>query len=159
MNHLQNCKLVNVVAPVSLSGATATVANKVDTSGFGGGELLLVVSLGATAGTVSALKVQESDDDSTYSDVTGCVVATSLDIEGGVTDLPDATGDDNGLYVFQIQLTASRKRYFTLVATEGASSATLFSCLAVLSPAGLAPVDTNAAIAGAIVDTAIMRAS
>ena len=159
MNVLQNCVLVNHSVPISLNNATSAVTNVVDTLGFAGGELLMVASLGATAGNFPSFKVQESDDNSSFSDVTGCVVATSLDIEGGATDLPDGTGDDTGLYVFQIQLTGSRKRYVKLVAVEDNTGATLMGCLAIIAPAGLAPVDTNTAIAGAVTDTAVMRAS
>ena len=159
MNVLQNCVLVNHSVPISLTNATSAVTNVVDTLGYGGGELLMVASLGATAGNFTAFKVQESDDNSSFSDVTGCVVATSTDIEGGATDLPDGTGDDNGLYVFQIQLTGSRKRYFKLVATEDNTGVTLMVCLAIIAPAGLAPVDTNAAIAGSVADTCVLRAT
>lgn len=159
MNQLQNVKMINHSVPISLTGGTSAVTNVVDTVGFGGGELLMIVSLGATAGNFSAFKIQESDDNSSYSDVTGCVVGTSTDIEGGATDLPDGTGDDNGLYVFQIQLTGARKRYYKLVATEGGTGATLMGCIAILSNAGLAPADTNTALAGSVTDTAVMRAS
>ena len=145
MNVLQNCVLVNHSVPISLNNATSAVTNVVDTLGFAGGELLMVASLGATAGNFTSFKVQESDDNSSFSDVTGCVVATSLDIEGGATDLPDGTG--------------ARKRYFKLVAVEDNTGATLMGCLAIIAPAGLAPVDTNTAIAGAVTDTAVMRAS
>lgn len=159
MNRLQNCVLVNHSVPISLNNATSAVTNVVDTFGFSGGDLTMIAALGATAGNFTAFKIQESDDNSSFSDVTGCVVATSTDIEGGATDLPDGTGDDNGLYVFQIKLTASRKRYFKLVATEDNTGATLMCCIAIIAPAGVSPADTNLAIAGSVTDTAVMRAS
>lgn len=134
MRNLQNCRVFNHSAPISLNNTTSAVTNVIDTVGMSGGDLAVIVTLGATAGNFSALKVQESDDNSSYSDVTGCVVATSTDIDGGATDLPDGTNDDAGTYLFHIALTESRKRYFKVVATEDNTGASLFSVVAVVTP-------------------------
>jgi hypothetical protein len=160
MRNLQNCRVFNHSAPISLNNATSAITNVIDTVSMNGGDLAVIVTLGATAGNFSALKVQESDDNSSYSDVTGCVVATSLDIDGGATDLPDGTGDDAGTYLFHIPLTASRKRYFKVVATEDNTGATLFSVVAIVTPNASGAAFSNAGQADASpADNCVLRAT
>ena len=157
MRQLQDVRVFNHIAPISLQNATGAIANDIDTLGYGGGDLLIICTLGVTGGTFTALKVQESDDDSSYSDVSGTTVGTSTDIDGAATDLPDGTGDDAGTYIFHIPLTESRKRYFNVVATANNDGAMLFSCSAVLAAAGKVSVTdlTDASPA----DNTILRGS
>lgn len=160
MRNLQNCRVFNHSAPISLNNATSAVTNVIDTVGMSGGDLAIIVTLGATAGNFTALKVQESDDNSSFSDVTGCVVATSLDIDGGATDLPDGTGDDAGTYLFHVPLTESRKRYFKVVATEDNTGATLFSAVAIVSPNESGAAFSNAGqLDASPADNAVLRAT
>ena len=160
MRHLQNCRVFNHSAPISLTGGTSAVTNVIDTAGMSGGDLAIIVTFGATAGNFSVLKVQESDDNSSFSDVTGCVVATSTDIDGAVTDLPDGTDDDAGTYLFHIALTESRKRYFKVVATEGGTGASLFSAVGIVTANASNAAFSNAGqLDAAPTDNAVLRAT
>ncbi len=160
MRNLQNCRVFNHSAPISLTNTTSAVTNVIDTVGMNGGDLLIIVSLGVTNGNFTALKVQESDDNSSYADVTGCVVATSTDIDGAATDLPDGTDDDAGTYLFQIALTHTRKRYFKVVATEDNTGASLISVVGVVTPnASNADFSNAGQLDSAPTDNAVLRAT
>ena len=124
MNALQNVKVVNVTPPAAIVDNASFTTNSIDTAGYG--KLAVYFSLGATDIAMSALKLQESDDDSSYGDITGCVYGAS-----GYAALPTAT-DDNKVFGFFVNL-AGRKRYIDVVATAGdGSTGTYGSCIAVL---------------------------
>lgn len=137
MNALQNVKYVSITPPGAiLDDASATTA-EIDTLGFQ--YLTIVCQVGATDIAMTALKVTESDTSgSNHADVTGLVFGTSTDIGGSTSALPSAT-DDNGFFVFQIDL-RGRKRYIDLTATMGNGTAGgYFVAFGILSRADDAP--------------------
>lgn len=72
----------------------------------------LRIHLGATDAALSAMKLQESDDNSTWSDVPGG------DFSVSPATLPTATSD-NSIYEVQVSLRGNRKRYLKPVITVG----------------------------------------
>jgi len=120
MNPIQQIKYVSMTPPAAIiDNASATVA-EVDTIGWD--YMTIVCQVGATDIAMSALKVTESDTSgSGHADVTGLVFGTSTDIDGDTSALPTAT-DDNGFFVFQIDL-RNRKRYIDMTATVGDGTA------------------------------------
>lgn len=89
-----------------------------DTKGFD--YATVIIALGATDIAMTALKLQESDDNSAYSDVAGTIFGTSTlpAIDGGtVSTLPTAT-DDEGMFAIFVNL-KGRKRYLKVVANAG----------------------------------------
>lgn len=114
--------------PLDINGV-ANTGTAFDTSVLGGlGEAACIVTFGAIgAANVSVLKIEESDDNSSWGDVTG----------GGFTStaLPDATNGDNKLWLFHVELGGSRKRYLRVSCTSGAV-ATLYGAVWIgLNPA------------------------
>jgi hypothetical protein len=136
MNHLQATKVVALYNPAAASttGAYTTVA--CNRTGFDTARI--VVQLGAIAADMTALKLTESDDDSSYSDVTGLVFGTSSNIAGSTSALPTTTTDE-AFYVFDVDL-RPRKKYIKLAATAGTNAGgTYMSALAILSRAHTVP--------------------
>lgn len=130
MNQLQNTKLVSITPPAAIVDNASYTTSSIDTQGFD--YLQVVVYLGATDIAMTALKLQESDTDGSYGDVTGLVFGTSANIAGSTSTLPSAT-DDNKFFVFDVDL-RGRKRYFDLVATAGDGAAgTFLTAFAILS--------------------------
>jgi hypothetical protein len=129
MVEAQNVKSVSIIRPVSLNNATATSVI-VDTKGFNYARIDF--QIGASAGALSALKLQEDDasDGNTATDITGAAFTGS--------DLP-GTDSDNDRYSICLPLVGSRKRYLKLVATEDNTGAMLISADAHLSRANEAP--------------------
>lgn len=106
-------KIVGITPPAAIvNGASWTTAS-VDCLGFD--YCTIYVYLGATDKALTALSVQESDNDSDYAAITGAAFATSKNSAGSTSSLPSAT-DDNKLFAFDIDL-RGRKRYLDLVAT------------------------------------------
>ena len=130
MNQLQNTKLVSITPPAAIVDNASYTTASIDTQGFD--YMQVVVYLGATDIAMTALKLQESDTDGSYADVTGLVFGTSSNIAGSTSTLPSAT-DDNKFFVFDVDL-RGRKRYFDLVATAGDGTAgTFLTAFAILS--------------------------
>ena len=124
MNALQNVKVVNVTPPAAIKDAASFSTTSIDTAGYG--KLAVYFSLGATDIAMTALKLQESDDDSSYNDISGCTYGAS-----GSPALP-TSDDDNKVFGFFVNL-AGRKRYIDVVATAGdGATGTYGSCIAVL---------------------------
>lgn len=134
MIHAQSIKVAPLVVPVSLSSASAT-SLIVDTQGFNYGDI--VIQIGASAGLLTVLKLQEDDasDGNTATDITGAAFTGS--------DLP-GTGSDGDTLSIKLPLGGTRKRYLKLVATEGGTGAQLFSATAFLSRADEAPASATA---------------
>ena len=119
MIHAQNDKFLSITPPgLIVDNASYTTAS-IDTAGFD--YLRVFVYLGATDIAMAALKLQESDTDGSYADVTGLVYGTSNGINGSASALPSAT-DDNKTFAFEIDL-RGRKRYLDVTATAGDGSA------------------------------------
>ena len=129
MVEAQNVKVAPFILPVSLNNATATSAI-VDTRGFNYADVQ--ITLGASAGTLSVLKLQEDDasDGNTATDITGAAFT------GG--DLP-STDDDGKVYSIKLPLGGNRKRYLKIVATEDNTGAMLIGSTVQLSRGDEAP--------------------
>lgn len=137
MNAAQQDKLVSVTPPAAIYDNTALTTASVDTKGWGYAKFVLY--LGATDIAMTVLKLRESDDDSTYSDVTGAIYGTSNNIAGSTSALPTAT-DDNKFFTIEVDL-RGRKRYLDLSATAGdGATGTYASVHCVLSRAADGPV-------------------
>lgn len=136
----QSDKWVRVTSPAAIVDNASLTTASIDTAGYSYARIF--VFLGATDIAMTALKVQESDDDSTYADVTGLVYGTSTNIANSTSALPSAT-DDNKCFAFEVDL-RGRKRYLDLVATCGDGAAGTYVCaFALLSRAGDAPVTAS----------------
>jgi len=116
MSAIENFKLVSVTPPGALIDAASATTAEIDTKGWD--HCRVIAYLGATDIAMTALKVTESDTTgSGHADVTGLVYGTSTDIDGNTSALP-ADDDDNGFFVFDIDL-RGRKRYIDVTATVG----------------------------------------
>ncbi|MDE1946198.1 MAG: hypothetical protein KGH93_03335 [Patescibacteria group bacterium] len=137
-------RMVQALTPALANGADFT-AITVDTQSPNGYDYMTIVfQLGATDVALSALKLTESDDDSSYSDVTG----------GGFTgsNLPSAT-DDGKNWVWNVQLSGARKRYYKVVATAASgSTGAQGACLAILANYTEAPFNATTQNAKAIIN-------
>jgi hypothetical protein len=131
MINAQASKIVSITPPAAIiDNASATTAS-VDCKGWD--YAVITVYLGAMDIAVSAMKLQEADDDSTYADITGATFAAAL---------PQAT-DDNKFYRFFVDL-KGRKRYLDLVLTLGDGAAgTYCTAWAELSRGENAPYDAT----------------
>jgi hypothetical protein len=131
MRHLQNCKFINVTPPAAIVDNAAFTTASVDTRGWD--EAAFVVSLGALDVALAAFKLRESEDDSSYADVSGA------DFSVSPLTLPSAT-DDNKLYAVFVRCGGSRKRYLDLSLTGGDGTAgTYASVLALLTKGETVP--------------------
>lgn len=140
MIHAQNDKVVALL-PTAAVGSTATSTLTIDRLGYDHVSVSAVRASNASTVFASVLKVEESDDDSSYANVTALVGGGS----GGFT-IPavSATGSAS---IVQLNIDArAKKRYLKVSMTPGAS-ATL-AIVARLSRAEEAPV--SAADAGVI---------
>jgi hypothetical protein len=140
MNPAQYTKFVSITPPAAIVDNASYTTGSIDTQGY---EYLEVfVFLGATDIAMTALKLQESDTDGSYADVTGLVYGTSAGIAGTTSTLPSAT-DDNKCFKFEVDL-RGRKRYFDLVATAGDGTAgTFLTAFALLSRGSDHPVSAS----------------
>ncbi len=119
MINAQNTKFVGITPPgVIIDNASATTAS-IDTQGFNYMEVF--VYFGAMDIAATAVKLQTSDTDGSYADLTGAVYGTSTDISGSTSSLPSATSD-NTCFKFEVDL-RGKKRYFDLVLTLGDGAA------------------------------------
>lgn len=127
----QNAKYVAALPPVSVAGGATATTTEIDTLGFDYVELLIQSGLVGANG-VATIKVQESDvSGSGQTDVTGL----------SFTALVDA--DDNKILGAFIDM-RGRKRYLTLVITNGATNASLMSAIARLSRGKQTPATATA---------------
>ena len=102
-------KTINVAPPGALVNNASVNCSAVDRRGFD--YAVFRVVLGSTDAALTALKLQESDDNSTYTDVPG------LDYAVSPASLPSAS-DDNHVFTFDVDL-RGRKRYLKPVVTVG----------------------------------------
>lgn len=137
MTPAQNFKYVLVTPPAAILDNTSATTNSIDTAGWD--YLQVLCCVGATDIAAAALKLQTSDTDSSYADLTGAIFGTSTNIDGSTSAVPSAT-DDNKVFVIEVDL-RGKKRYFDLVFTAGNGTAgTYFSAVAVLSKGEIAPI-------------------
>lgn len=132
MFDLQNCKFVHALAPISVAGGATATANPVDCRGFRAAALLIQAGVVPATG-VATLKWQESDDNSTYTDIPGAAHTALVD------------ANDNVIVSTFVSL-LGRKRYMKPVVTNGATNATVMAATAILYRAEETP--NNAAERG-----------
>lgn len=133
----QNNKYFNVTSPAAILDNASATTNSIDTKGWD--YLTVVCTVGATDIAMTALKLGQSDTDSSFVDVTGAIFGTSTNIDGATSALPTA-GDDHKLFVFEVDL-RGKKRYFDLTATMGNGTAGgYFSAVAILSRGEISPI-------------------
>jgi hypothetical protein len=106
------------VPPVDTNGAAVSAASGYNTfdslsTGSAPGYVSCLVAIGNIAANISAgtMKIEESDDDSSYSAITGLTF----------TDLT-AAGSDNKLFAASWPMGGARKRYFRFSMTGGAGA-------------------------------------
>jgi hypothetical protein len=134
-------KFQNCIPPAAIKDNASFTVTSTDTLGYS--KATFVFALGASDIAMAALKLQESDDDSSYADVTGLVYGTSTNIAGSTSALPSAT-DDNKIYLLHIANLSGRKRYLKLVATAGdGATGTFGSAIAILENADVQTFDTT----------------
>lgn len=140
-----DCKLVSLIQPQAAKDNAAWTSSAADCKGFGHARIVFFV--GTTDIALSALAIQESDDDDTYTDVDGTVVGTDIALDGSASDLPSAT-DDGTFWVFDIDL-RGRKRYLKVAGTAGdGTTGTYAAAWAELSRPEISP-DTTAEMGAA----------
>ena len=136
----QNQRFVSITPPQAIVNTGSWTTASIDTAGYD--YLEVFVYLGATDIAMTVLKLQESDSDGSYADVTGLIYGTSAGIAGTTSALPSATAD-NTCFKFEVDL-RGRKRWFDLVATTGTgSTGTYFTAFALLTRAKDTPVTAS----------------
>lgn len=121
MQAAQRAKYVSAVAPGVIIDDASLTGLSIDTLGAGYCEV--IIELGATDIAMTVLKMQESDDNSAWSDISGATFDGGKNTDGGTLALPSAT-DDGQTIVFQVDCGAGlRKRYLKVVGTFGNGSA------------------------------------
>lgn len=145
MIHAQTTKYVQVTPPASVSAGALTTAS-IDTKGFD--YCTIIFFGGAMATGYSAFKLQESNTDGSYADVTADFNGTSatfglgesnaLNIDGTASADPDGTNDV--VHVMEIDL-KKRKRFLDVDATAGGTCLT--AVIAILSRDNNSAVDSD----------------
>ena len=119
------------------AGAVTTV--EIDTLGYAYMELL--VMLGVVDGALTTFKLSESDttgQTTAGTDITGLIVGTSYNSEGGVSALPSAASDGTA-HLFNVDL-KGRKRFLYLQIVVGAGgSGDFIAAVAKLTKAQTTP--------------------
>ena len=137
MFHAQNDKVLATL-PTAAVGATATSTLTIDRLGFDHVSVSAIRASNASTVFASVLKVEESDNNSDYSNVTALVGGGT----GGFS-IP-AVSDTNSAAIVKLDIDArAKKRYLKVSMTPGAS-ATL-ALVAHLSKAEEAPVAASGA--------------
>lgn len=114
----KNCKVISVSNAVA-AGTSDSNSTAVDMAGFN--SVAFAVCLGAiVSGGVQSVKVQQSDDNSTFADL----AASEYDV---------ADTDDNGVVLVEVVRPA--KRYVRVVTKRATQNTTIDRVLAILSNA------------------------
>lgn len=141
MNETQSLIFEKVVETALVDNGSFTVAD-IDAGGRGAGAVDFLIVLGGADIATTVLKVQESDDDTTYTDIT----------DGGFTGsaLPSATSD-NTIWRIRVNM-KGKKRHLRLVFTVGdGSTGVTATVIAILSQLQIAPTTaTERGLAGEI---------
>ena len=112
MIHAQNVK---VVASVPASVGSSAVTLTIDSLGYDYASVTVLRAGNASTVFASVLKVEESDDNSAYSNVTGLVGGTDFTIP--------AVSDTASAAIVKLDVdTKARKRYLKVSYTPGASA-------------------------------------
>lgn len=134
-------KTVNVLSPQAIKNNASWTTTVIDCKGFDFASVFAM--LGATDIALTVLKLQESDDNSTWTDVSNAAFGTGTDSGGSASALPSATDDDK---IFAWRYDVSKgKRYLKVVATIGNGAAGGFlTCWAHLGRARQVPATKTA---------------
>ena len=116
MIHSQNHKVVAEL-PAAAVGATATASLTIDTIGYDHASVTVLRASNASTVFANAVKVEESDDNVSYTNVTALV-------GGGVGGFSiPAVGNTNAAAVLKMDIdTRAKKRYLKVSYTPGASA-------------------------------------
>lgn len=135
MQKLQDLKIVYITPPAAIVDNSAYTTASIDTKGWD--EALVCVQFGAMDIAMAALKLRESDDDSTYADITEADFSTSP------ATLPSATSD-NTFFGIHVKCGGGRKRYIDLTATGGDGAAgTYMSAFVILAKGEASPASVT----------------
>ena len=111
MIHAQNVK---VVASVPASVGTSAVTLTIDTLGYDYASVAVLRASNASTAFASVLKIEESDDNAAYSNVTGFVGGTDFTIP--------AVSDTASAAIVKLDVdTKAKKRYLKVTATPAVS--------------------------------------
>jgi hypothetical protein len=119
MIHAQNVK---VVASVPASVGTSAVTLTIDTLGYDYASVAVLRASNASTAFASVLKIEESDDNSAYSNVSGFVGGTDFAIP--------AVSDTASAAIVKLDVdTKAKKRYLKVTATPAVSVNTVVTAL------------------------------
>ena len=118
MIHSQNHRVVGDV-PAAAIGATATATLTIDTLGYDHASVSVLRAANASTVFASVIKVEESDDNSSYSNVTALVGGGT----GGFTIPAIAASATGSASILKLDVdTKAKKRYLKVSYTPGASA-------------------------------------
>jgi hypothetical protein len=118
MIHSQNHRVVGDV-PSAAIGATATATLTIDTLGYDHASVSVLRASNASTVFANAVKVEESDDNSSYSNVTALVGGGT----GGFTIPAIAASATGSSSILKLDVdTKAKKRYLKVSYTPGASA-------------------------------------
>ncbi len=142
MIHSQNEKVVGDV-PTAAIGATATATLTIDTLGYDHASVTVLRASNASTVFANVIKVEESDDNSSYANVTALVGGGT----GGFTIPAIAASATGSASILKLDVdTKAKKRYLKVSYTPGASATV--SIVARLGRGEVSP--ETAALAGVI---------
>ena len=142
MIHAQNEKVVASL-PTAATGATATATLTVDTMGYDHASLAVLRASNSSTAFANVLKVEESDDNSSYGNVTALV----LNGTGGFTLGAISAAGTNDVSIVKLDVDCrAKKRYLKVSYTPAASA--VVGIVASLSRGEVSP--TTAAAAGVL---------
>lgn len=144
MIHAQNHKVVAEL-PSAAVGSTATATLTIDTLGYDHASVTVLRAGNATTVFANVLKVEESDDNSSYSNVTALVGGGT----GGFT-IPAASSSTSTTNIIKMDIDCkAKKRYLKVSYTPGVSATV--GIVARLGRGEVAPVTASEANVAAIV--------
>lgn len=118
MIHSQNEKVVGDV-PTAAIGATATATLTIDTLGYDHASVSVLRAANASTVFANVIKVEESDDNSSYANVTALVGGGT----GGFTIPAIAASATGSASIMKLDVdTKAKKRYLKVSYTPGASA-------------------------------------
>ncbi len=118
MIHSQNHRVVGDV-PTAAIGATATATLTIDTMGYDHASIAVLRASNASTVFANAVKVEESDDNSSYSNVTALVGGGT----GGFTIPAIAASATGSASILKLDVdTKAKKRYLKVSYTPSASA-------------------------------------
>lgn len=132
MNPLQQCKFAQLIPPAVIKDNASHVTLVVDTLGWD--HATAVLSIGATDIAMADIDIQESDDNSNFTEIaaTDFTDSTQRDMDGTALALPDANADNTNI-VIHLDM-RNHKRFLKCTSTAGDGSAgTYLSAIMILS--------------------------